>query len=146
MHSLKNKSVCITDIAALMIAVLFLYAAYSKLSDYEQSKTAMLKQVFPRSISLMLTWAIPATELTLAGLLCIPQTRLKGLYASLFLLIIFTIYIAITMNGAFGKIPCSCGGILQKMNYKTHILFNISFIILAITGITKTENHTAYNS
>lgn len=139
MHSLKNRTVYITDIASLMIAVLFLYAAYSKLADYEQSKVAMLKQVFPRSISLMLTWAIPATELILAGLLCIRQTRLKGLYASVFLLIIFTIYIAITMNGAFGKIPCSGGGILQKMNYKTHILFNISFIILAIAGIAKAE-------
>ena len=146
MHSLKSRPVCITDIAALMIAVLFLYAAYSKLSDYEQSKAAMIKQVFPRSISLILTWALPATELTLTGLLCIRQTRLKGLYFSLFLLTIFTIYIAITMNGAFGKIPCSCGGILQKMNYKTHILFNISFMILAFWGIAKAENPTALNS
>lgn len=142
MHSLKIKKAGITEIVALMIAVLFLYAAYSKLADYDQSKATMLKQVFPKSISLILAWALPATELITTALLCIRETRLKGLYASLFLLSVFTIYIAIAMNGAFSKIPCSCGGILQKMNYKTHILFNISFILLAFIGIVKAENHT----
>lgn len=140
MDLLKNTKSLYTDVAALCMTILFLYAAYSKLADYEESKTAMLKQVFPRSIALILTWAIPVTELTIAGLLCIQKTRLKGLYASLLLLIIFTIYITITMNGAFGKIPCSCGGILQHMKYTTHVLLNISFILLAILGIAKAEN------
>ncbi len=28
-------------------------------------------------------------------------------------------------------IPCSCGGILEKMDWKTHLIFNIATVIVA---------------
>src|SRR5690606_12191987 len=32
-------------------------------------------------------------------------------------------------------IPCSCGGVLEKMGWTEHLVFNISFIVLAFVGI-----------
>ena len=95
----------------------------------------MLNQVFPEAIALHLTWLVPVTELVIAVALVIKSTILKALYAALVLMVSFTIYISITMTGIFGRIPCSCGGILKQMSYTTHLLFNLCFIILAIIGI-----------
>ena len=118
-----------------IIALLSFYAALSKLVDFEVSKHEMLKQVFSRDIALMLVWIVPLVELVIAALLLFNFTRLIGFYASLVLLSSFSIYIAITMSGAFGRIPCSCGGILKNMGYWTHLIFNLFFIVLALLGI-----------
>lgn len=131
--SAKRKSWI--NILAAAIAVMFFYAAFSKLIDYEASKRAMLNQVFPKSIGEIFTWLIPAIEIVLVFLLVYIPTRLKALWASLVLLSLFTLYIAIVMTGVFGRVPCSCGGILKNMKYGTHILFNLFFMFLAFIGI-----------
>ncbi|WP_354357539.1 MauE/DoxX family redox-associated membrane protein [Pedobacter sp. UYP30] len=55
-------------------------------------------------------------------------------------LTIFTLYIAIVMTGIFGRIPCSCGGILKNMSYATHLLFNVFFIALSHIGLVLENN------
>jgi hypothetical protein len=70
----------------------------------------------------------------LVFLLIAPNWRLKGLYASLFLLSAFSIYIIIT--GIIDKdLHCSCGGLLEKLSTKEHIAFNCAFIIINLIGI-----------
>ncbi|WP_052496198.1 MauE/DoxX family redox-associated membrane protein [Pedobacter lusitanus] len=122
-------------IISAVIALLFFYTAISKLIELTQSKSEMINQVFPVAIALVLVWAVPLTELFVVGLLLYQPLRLKGFYASLILLSAFTIYIAITMTGTFGRIPCSCGGILKHMSYQTHLIFNLFFLIVTGAGI-----------
>lgn len=129
-----RKEIILQGIATA-IALLFCYAALSKLTDFTRSKSEMLNQVFPESVALILVWAIPALELLIVALLLYKPLRLTGFYASFILLALFTIYIAITMTGVFGRIPCSCGGILKYMSYSVHLIFNIFFLLLALTGI-----------
>lgn len=117
------------------IALLFCYAALSKLTDFARSKSEMLNQVFPEPIALILVWMIPAIELFIVALLLYKPLRVTGFYASFILLALFTIYIAIVMTGVFGRIPCSCGGILKHMSYSVHLIFNVFFLLLALTGI-----------
>jgi hypothetical protein len=31
-------------------------------------------------------------------------------------------------------LPCSCGGILETMNWKEHLVFNLVFVCLAALG------------
>jgi hypothetical protein len=46
----------------------------------------------------------------------------------------FSAYIiAITQFSDY--IPCSCGGILQKMSWNQHLVFNFLFVSLAAAGI-----------
>jgi hypothetical protein len=50
------------------------------------------------------------------------------------LMTLFTIYIAIILV-VNNHIPCSCGGIIQSMSWKQHLLFNVACIILSVIGI-----------
>ncbi len=125
-----------------MIAALFLYAAMSKLVDYQKSIGEMRNQLFPAAIAEVLTWLIPAIEITLALLLLFPSTCKIALWASLLLLSAFTVYIGVVMTGVFGRIPCSCGGILKNMGYRTHLLFNLFFVSLALSGLAMESGWT----
>ncbi|MFC6100336.1 MauE/DoxX family redox-associated membrane protein [Olivibacter domesticus] len=55
-----------------------------------------------------------------------------GLKASLLLLSLFSLYIILGMNNAFGRIPCSCSCILPYGNYSEQLLLNGVFILLII--------------
>lgn len=122
-------------VIAGIIAALFFYAAVSKLIDIDLSRQEMRNQIFPKAIADILLWVIPIMELSLVFLLLYLRTRLKAFYASAILLTLFTLYIAVTMTGIFGRIPCSCGGILKHMHYSSHLIFNLFFICLALWGI-----------
>lgn len=124
----------IQGISAILV-FLWIYAALSKLLNYEQSRMQMLNQVFPKRISHLLVWAVPFTEMLAGGLLIFLKTRLAGLYASLLLLISFTVYIGLVMNNVFGRVPCSCGGILSKMTWEQHLVFNMVFLLMTATAI-----------
>lgn len=95
----------------------------------------MLNQVFSKSIANILVWAVPFIELLAGGLLIFLKTRLAGLYASLLLLMSFTVYIGLVMINVFGRIPCSCGGILNHLNWEQHLTFNLAFMLLTSTAI-----------
>lgn len=130
----NNKTLYIQWITAAL-ATLFCYAAISKLLNYEQSRREMLNQIFPSAWALVFTWLIPSIEIFVAVLLLIKRTQKVGLWAAALLLLAFSIYIAVVMTGVFGRVPCSCGGILKNMSYGTHLLFNIFFMMAACSGI-----------
>ncbi|MES2875456.1 MAG: MauE/DoxX family redox-associated membrane protein [Bacteroidota bacterium] len=133
-NKLLNKKTALEIISGLL-AAMFFYASFSKLSNYEKAERDMKNQIFPQPIAELLTWLIPLIEILVVLLLLFPQTRKTALWASLALLIVFTAYIALIMTGIFGRIPCSCGGILQHMSYGTHLLFNLFFICISLLGI-----------
>lgn len=120
---------------AVMMALMFFYAAYSKLIVYDKSKQEMMNQIFPFYMAKVLVWLIPVLELIIVTGLLVSASRLAAFWASALLLTVFSLYIALTMTGIFGRIPCSCGGILKNMGYGTHLFFNLFFIVLAILGI-----------
>lgn len=123
------------QVLCTIVGVLWLYAAVSKLADYDEARRQMLNQVFPVRIAEVLTWLIPATELVLAASLTWKPVQLPGLIVSLALLVTFSLYIAITMSNAFGRIPCSCGGIIKHLGYWQHLGFNLFFAALSAIAI-----------
>jgi hypothetical protein len=61
----------------------------------------------------------------------------------------FTGYI-IAITRFSDNVPCSCGGVLQTMSWNQHMVFNIVFILLALTGVflhstAEKEIATAFN-
>jgi len=48
-------------------------------------------------------------------------------------MLMFTSYIIVILNYS-SFVPCSCGGILEKIGWKEHLIFNIVFTILAATA------------
>lgn len=130
---MKNK-VIVELIVALLVS-LFVYASVSKLLTYEDFRAAMLNQPVPLWSAVILSWLLPAVELITVGLLMNYRTRLIGLSVSVLLMSIFTGYVGLVLAGSFGRIPCSCGGILKNMGWHVHLVFNLFFLLLAIVGI-----------
>jgi hypothetical protein len=128
-----NKPVLMDIISALLI-LLFVYAASSKLFDYTQFKMQLERSPIIASYAGIIAWLIPTVELTIAAALTVKNIRLYGLYASLFLLFIFTFYIGgMLLSGI--HLPCSCGGIIQGFGWGQHLLFNLFFMALSVIGI-----------
>lgn len=131
---MKSTTNYIEVIKSLLI-LLFVYASISKLLDYDRSRGQMMNQVFPAAIAAFLVWAVPVAELMTAALLVFNRTTLSGLYTALALMTAFTIYITLVLLHVFGRVPCSCGGVLQKMGWVPHLFFNLFFLLLTVTGI-----------
>ncbi|TDQ10276.1 MauE/DoxX family redox-associated membrane protein [Pedobacter metabolipauper] len=128
-----RKETIVSIISSLYI-LLFLYAATSKLADYQNFKIQIAKTPIISDFSMVLPWLVPTVEIIISILLIFSRTVLVGLYASLALMTTFTVYIYSILHFS-DVIPCSCGGVLQKMNWDQHLVFNIFFILLTIIGI-----------
>ena len=131
--TLKTISFIVNTICCLY-ALLFIYAATSKLLDFTTFRVQLGQSPLLNAFADWISISVPGIEIIIAFVLLIPKYRLIGLYASYLLMAMFTMYIFIILNySAF--VPCSCGGILQKMTWDEHLVFNIVFILLAIIAI-----------
>lgn len=136
----------IPSVVALLLIVLFLYTGISKLMDYTVFKEQIADSPILAPIASIIAWALPLVEFAVAVALFIPAWRLWGLYASSVLMLLFTGYIAAILS--FNEeLPCSCGGILQEMSWQQHLVFNITFTILAIvSAILEKKRRNAKNT
>lgn len=126
------KKIALQLIIALLI-ILWIYTGLTKAMDYEETKIQMARSPFIEGFASFLSIAVPAGELLLASLLIFKKTRMIGLYASIFTLVLFTGYIYLMLNYSF-DLPCSCGGVLQALSWEDHLLFNAAYSVLAIIG------------
>lgn len=78
-------------------------------------------------------------ELLTAVLLSLRRTRLIGLYLSTGLMVSLTVYIYLILNYS-EFVPCSCGGVLEKLGWQEHLIFNLVFVGLGISAIWIDEN------
>ncbi len=124
----------ILRIITYCLALLFLYAAANKLLDYQKFTVQIGQSPILLGYAGFIAWFIPAIEIVITLLLMFPKTLLIGLYASFGLMAMFTGYIVVILNFA-ERVPCSCGGILDKMGWHEHLIFNSIFTIMALTGV-----------
>jgi len=121
-----------------LYVLLFVYAAISKLLDFENFGIQLAQSPLLSAYAGLIAPSVIIAELLIALLLCFKGTRLTGLYASLFLMVAFTAYIYLILNYS-DFIPCSCGGIIEKLGWTEHLVFNIGFAVLALAAIVFTE-------
>lgn len=134
MKTNTNFKKLILDTICLLFALLFMYAAASKLFDFENFRIQLGQSPLLSSFADWISITVPVSELIIAFVLLLKRFRLAGLYAAYMLMIMFTAYIYIILNFS-SFVPCSCGGILEKMTWEEHLIFNICFVILAVIGI-----------
>jgi len=129
-------------VLAVLLQLLFCYAAVSKMADLEKFQTEVgqspLLTYFVGAVVIL----VPLTEIAAVVLLFFPKTRLWGMYLSLLLMVSFTAYVFAIMRFA-AYVPCSCGGILTDMTWSQHLAFNIVFTALALAGVVLEEASTA---
>lgn len=132
--SLDRKEAIITIPIGLTI-LLFMYTGVSKLLEYDkfvfQMRLAPLSLMY--SWAPIIAWVVPTVELILVVLLYLDRTRLLGMVGSFLLMMSFQgyiIWIKLLHIQTGVKLPCTCGGIISKMSWTTHLLFNAVFVFL----------------
>jgi hypothetical protein len=133
MASKINLQRTIQLIAALLI-FLFVYTATSKFLDFNSFKLTLHASPLITDKNILVAWAIPVVELITAALLLIPRTRLFGLYSSLGIMTVFTLYLGYMLLFTPNR-PCVCGGVIKTMSWDQHIVFNCFFILLSLIAI-----------
>lgn len=131
--STKIKSY-IVQVVCLLYVLLFVYAAVSKLLDFENFQVQLGQSPLLSAFAIWLSWLVPVVEVIIALLLLIPNSRRIGLFLSFSLMTMFTTYVFIILHYS-SFIPCSCGGVLEKMSWNVHLIFNIGFVALATLAI-----------
>jgi uncharacterized membrane protein YphA (DoxX/SURF4 family) len=121
------------EIICVLFVFLFVYAAVNKLLDV-QKFTAQIGQSPLLTSFGWIAWFIPLIEIIISIALCFRLTRVIALYASFSLMTIFSAYIVSILNFSY-YVPCSCGGILEMLGWKEHLIFNLVFVLLAAFGI-----------
>lgn len=134
-----KKKIVVEIISSLLIS-LFLFASLSQWLDFKTFTDNINNQPIPNKFTPLITWGIPSLEILIVAALIFERTRLKGLQASLLLLLSFTIYIVLILLNAFDWIPCSCSGVIKTMTWNQHLIFNLFFIVVALIGILLKKN------
>jgi len=118
----------------LLCIFLFLYTAYAKLTDHSRFLNGLYHVELISRFAFYLSWFVPVAEGLVAVLLIIPRTVRLGLYSFLGLMSLFTVYI-ISMLLWASKLPCHCGGVIEKLSWTQHVWFNFAFIALAVLAL-----------
>ncbi|SDI02296.1 Methylamine utilisation protein MauE [Flavobacterium omnivorum] len=131
--SVQNSRIVLSIICQLYI-LLFVYAAVSKLLDFENFQVQLGQSPLLSSFAGSVAYVVPTLELIICGFLLSSRWRIIGLFAAYGLMVMFTAYIYIILNYS-SFIPCSCGGILEDLSWNQHMFFNGVFIVLSVMAI-----------
>ncbi|WP_374949829.1 MauE/DoxX family redox-associated membrane protein [Mucilaginibacter sp.] len=130
---MKRKTVI--DIISFLLILLFIYTAMSKILNFNQFKGQMYNQTLSHGLATLLIWTLPGIEILTGLLLLFEKTKPYGFYISILLMTVFTGYIILVLLNYFGRVPCSCGGVIKAMGWKLHLLFNLFFLLLSTCAI-----------
>ncbi|PSL03085.1 MauE/DoxX family redox-associated membrane protein [Cecembia rubra] len=132
-----NKKVrsLLLEVIPYVLAFLFLYTGFSKLMDPVGTYQGLSNQVLPTLLAELLFYSLPPIELTIAVLLLKDRTIKIGLASFSILMTVFSAYIILVLTGVFGRVPCSCGGVLNSLGWWEHLWFNLFFLGLAGIGL-----------
>ncbi|MDO5968638.1 MauE/DoxX family redox-associated membrane protein [Flavivirga aquimarina] len=131
-HS-KHKDVLLECIRFLFI-FLFLYAAISKFLVFDEFKIQIEQAFIPIAYTNLVAWMVPLIEILISLLLMISLFKTLALYTALGLMEVFTLYIFIILRFS-DHIPFSYNRVLLKLGWIELLVFNITFMTLAVIGI-----------
>lgn len=140
---IKAFNLAIEAITALLL-LLWIYTGLNKLIHYDKFSFEAGRSPFLQHIAPLVAVMIPAGELVIAALLIFRRTRVAGLYASLFLMTLFTGYVYVMLHYAY-DLPCSCGGIIELLTWEQHLVVNLIVTLLTAIAILLQSRLTMLN-
>ncbi|HEX6916330.1 MAG TPA: MauE/DoxX family redox-associated membrane protein [Chitinophagaceae bacterium] len=120
-------------ITSIMVFV-YTYTALSKLLHVKTNVSVLHELPLLNYFAPFLAFFIPLAELSLVILLLVPARNKQALYLSLGMLAVFTIYLITALIAGF-HLPCTCGGVLEKLSWRQHVLFNLFLIAFNVVAI-----------
>lgn len=128
------KKGIILEISGTLLILLFVYTALNKLLQQEVFIAAMEQSAWLRPYAKSLALILPLTELLIAGILLIPALKKTGFWLSFVFLTTVTVYLGWMLLFS-PDLPCNCGGVLERLSWGQHLVFNLFFIGLSTIGI-----------
>ena len=130
MKSNKNLDILV-DILHGAVFTLFLYSAINKTIGFSNFVNELDKSIFFTNLNTsFIAYSIIMLEYLIPMLLFFVRTKRLGYILSFFLLMLFTIYIAMIFKFS-PYLPCSCGGLIAALSWKQHFVFNILFMSIS---------------
>jgi uncharacterized membrane protein YphA (DoxX/SURF4 family) len=129
-----NGSVVLVTITQFLLVLLFVYTGISKWIAHDKFKGVLSKSPWVNNWAAVIAYLLPAIEILIAILLVIPTTIEVGLKLALVLLVLLTCYLGAMLVFA-PQLPCACGGVIESLGWKSHILFNLVFVGLTMAAI-----------
>ncbi|MCP1297959.1 tellurium resistance protein TerC [Chryseobacterium sp. S0630] len=119
---------------AYFFVLLLMYASVSKILDFENFQVQIAQSPLLTAYAGVVSYLVIIIELLIVILLLIPRFRGIGLFSSLGIMTSFTVYIYMILHYS-ESVPCSCGGILEKMSWDEHLFFNLICVLLAVIAL-----------
>jgi putative oxidoreductase len=133
--SVKRHVEITIKLICFMLAFVWIYTGVNKLYDWGGTQYGMYAQSFPIWLAELLIYILPPLEILVGLMLLVTRTRMIGLLLSLVLMLVFTGYVGWVYFGGRGFVPCTCGGIFNKMSWGTHFWINIILLLMSALGI-----------
>jgi len=131
---MRTRSEYAIWLISLFFEFLFMYAAVAKILDFENFQVQLAQSPLLSAYAGLVSYSVIGVEVIITLMLMTKRSRIAGMYASLGLMSAFTVYIFVMLNFS-DFVPCACGGILEKMGWTEHLIFNIFCVVLAFTAI-----------
>ena len=119
---------------AFALILLWVYTATDKLLHFQLFRYRLATFPGIGRFADLLSWSLPLLELSLAALLLTTGKKMLGFFASAALLLLFTWYLAVMLETQH-HLPCTCGGVIEKLSWRQHLVFNLFFTAVAGMGI-----------
>lgn len=129
------KKQWISVVCSAILILLFSYNSLDKLMAGKAFWHELNNQPLPKTWTPFLHYGIPTVELLIVASLLFRRTDRWGFLASLIWLAIFSLYIGAVLLNFFTYIPCSCAGVIKGMSWRWHLVFNLVFMAIALTGL-----------
>jgi uncharacterized membrane protein YhaH (DUF805 family) len=133
-HSTISEQRPLMFIITFLLVFLYTYTAVGKLIEINKNEAVLSHLPLIGNYAFIIVWLIPVAELLIVALLLFHRTHATGFYLSVCLLSVFTLYLVYMLLTA-ERLPCTCGGVLEKMTWKQHVLFNLCFITLNLIAL-----------
>lgn len=127
------RSSFLKELLVCLLILLFTHTALQKLAEPWPFAFALRQIPFLQKATGMLVWLIPVLELVTAGLLVFPLLRPTGFVLSFLLMAAFSSYVSAMLLFS-SHLPCSCGGVLQQLNWPQHLVLNLLLMLGSYWG------------
>lgn len=142
---MKNYLNTFTSAVSYFFILLFIYASISKILDFENFQVQIAQSPVLTAYAGFVSYTVIIFEIMIAAFLYFSNTRPIGLFCSCTIMSAFTVYIYVILNYS-EFVPCSCGGILEKLGWKEHLIFNIVCLIAAALAFITLRKQNAHQS
>ena len=139
------KKNTVIEIITILFMALFFYTAINKLMVIPTLTSVLSQYPILGAYPKMAAWTIPIFEITIVGLLYFKRN--VGLWVSMITMACFSVYVSYMLL-FHPKLPCTCGGLIQQLNWPQHLLLNIILFLLALISIVLTkqqQKHSLYH-